>query len=139
MLWALFFNAFLAASLWPLGVEPLYIYTLGQFNPWLCLLIAGAGNSLGAIFTFCMARYFPGRNSLLNRLGGKSKHFQKIMLKVEIFGPYTALLCWLPIVGDVIALALGFSKSSAPKSFLFMTIGKYVRFAIINIIYLNLI
>lgn len=139
MLWVLFFNAFLAASLWPLGVEPLYIYTLQENNIWVCLAVAGAGNSLGSIFTFCMARYFPGRGKMLNKLGAKSKHFKKVMTRVDQYGHYTALLCWLPILGDIIALALGFSKSKAYSSFLFMSIGKFARFALINAVYLNVI
>ncbi len=139
MLWALFFNAFLAASLWPLGVEPLYIYTLQEHNIWLCLLIAGTGNSLGSIFTFCMARYFPGRGKLMDKLGAKSKHFQKVMTRVNQYGHYSALLCWLPVLGDIIALALGFSKSKAYSSFVFMSVGKFARFALINAVYLNVI
>lgn len=139
MLWILFFNAFLAASLWPLGVEPLYIYTLSERNIWLCLLVAGSGNSLGSIFTFCMARYFPGRGKMLDKLGAKSKHFHKVMVRVEKYGHFSALLCWLPVLGDLIALALGFSKSKAYSSFIFMSLGKFARFALINALYLGLI
>lgn len=135
MLWGLFFNAFLAASLWPLGVEPLYIYLLGTSSATLCLVVATAGNTLGSIFTFCMARYFPSRGKLLDKLGAKSKYFQKMLAWVNRYGHFTALLCWLPVIGDIIALALGFSKSSLAKSSVFIFVGKLVRFALINLIY----
>ena len=48
--------------------------------------------------------------------------------KVERFGSWLALLTWLPFIGDVFALALGFYRVSFWQSTLLMLIGKGARF-----------
>ena len=48
--------------------------------------------------------------------------------KIDRFGAWLALLTWLPFVGDVFAIALGFYKVDFRKSALLMLIGKGARF-----------
>ncbi len=47
-----------------------------------------------------------------------------------------ALLTWVPVVGDVIALALGFYKTPAFWSLFLMLIGKVGRFVVWTILFL---
>jgi len=50
---------------------------------------------------------------------------------VEKYGSYFALLGWLPILGNVIMLALGFFKAPAVASGWWMFVGKTARYAVI--------
>ena len=48
--------------------------------------------------------------------------------RIDRWGVWLALLTWLPFVGDVFAIALGFYRISPVKSGLFMLLGKFLRF-----------
>jgi membrane protein YqaA with SNARE-associated domain len=55
----------------------------------------------------------------------------KILLwkkKIDSWGGLLAFLCWLPVVGDPIAIALGFFRTNIFTVALFMLIGKFVRY-----------
>ena len=49
-------------------------------------------------------------------------------MNCRLGGVWLALLTWLPFVGDVFAIALGFYRISPVKSGLFMLLGKFLRF-----------
>ena len=42
-----------------------------------------------------------------------------------------ALLCWLPVAGDPLAVTLGFMKAHSVKVALFMFAGKFLRYYIL--------
>ena len=48
--------------------------------------------------------------------------------RIERWGAWLAFLSWLPLVGDLFALGLGFYKVNAWQVALFMLIGKTARF-----------
>ena len=50
--------------------------------------------------------------------------------KIDKYGSWIALITWLPFVGDVFAIGLGFYKLNFAKCAVFMLIGKGARFAI---------
>ena len=49
--------------------------------------------------------------------------------KIDKYGSWIALVTWLPFVGDVFAIGLGFYKLNFFKCAVFMLIGKGARFA----------
>ncbi|MGN1215297.1 MAG: DedA family protein, partial [Candidatus Cryptobacteroides sp.] len=49
---------------------------------------------------------------------------------VNRYGVWAALLSWLPLVGDVILLGLGFYKAPAFTTCLMILIGKAGRFVV---------
>ena len=49
---------------------------------------------------------------------------------IDKYGVWLALLSWVPVVGDVISLALGFYKSPAVWTLFLLLVGKFGRFAI---------
>ena len=49
--------------------------------------------------------------------------------KIDKYGSLLAFLTWLPFVGDVFAIGLGFYKLHFGRCALFMLIGKGTRFA----------
>ncbi|MBQ1695258.1 MAG: DedA family protein, partial [Bacteroidales bacterium] len=47
---------------------------------------------------------------------------------VEKYGCAAALLTWLPIVGDIIAIAMGFLRTNPYITVALMFVGKFVRY-----------
>lgn len=130
----LFIGTFLAATIVPFSSDALYIAVLvATKDPAGCLIVGTAGNWLGSVLTFWMGwaakwewieKWFKVKQETLE----KQKEF------VDRWGPWSALLCWVPFVGDVIAIALGFYRCKPLPVILLMLVGKFARFALWTII-----
>ena len=126
----LFLASFLAATILPLSSEVVLSILLGYgFNPVTCLIYASIGNTLGG-----MTCYWIG---LLGKVEWMEKYLKIKYEKVEKMqhwmqnkGSILALLTFLPVIGDVIAVALGFMRSNVWYVLLFMFIGKAVRYIV---------
>ncbi|MCZ0772816.1 DedA family protein [Campylobacter hepaticus] len=127
----LFIVSFLSSTLLPLASEA---FVLGfiklQFNPIFVLLIATLGNSLGSLSTYALAYY--GKEKILEKYFSQSlKKLEKFNINYTKFGSIFAFLSFLPLVGDLFALGLGFAKYSFLKSAFFISLGKLSRYAFI--------
>lgn len=128
-LWGLFLAAFLAATVLPFSSEAvLAAATLGPWSTWALLLVASLGNTLGG-----MSSYGLGRLGDMDRVArwlstdpGKVLRWQQ---RIERHGAWAALLTWVPVVGDPIAIALGLGRARWPLVFLLMAMGKVARYA----------
>lgn len=126
----LFIGTFLAATIMPFSSDALYMGVLAMgANPVGALITGTAGNWIGGITT-----YYIGR---LGKWEWIEKHFkvkpetlEKQKRQIDRFGPWVALISWIPVIGDVSVLALGFYKTPALWTFLLMLVGKAGRFAI---------
>ena len=135
----LFIGTFLAATVFPFSSDALYIGALvAGIKPAAVLIVGTLGNWLGGVTT-----YFLGR---LAKWEWVEKHFnvkpqtlEKHHLFIEKYGVWVALLTWVPFIGDVIAIALGFYKSPAVWSLLLMLVGKFGRFFIWTAIYMGVV
>ena len=127
---ALFIGSFLASTLLPGGSEAMLLYAVNN-NPddqifyWF---IATLGNSLGGMSSWLIgwwiARRFPGR--LL-----KEQKQRDAVERLAKRGSPVLLLSWLPVVGDPLCLAAGWSGIGVTPSALFITIGKALRYAVL--------
>jgi len=135
-IWGLFFNSFLAATVLPVGSEPyLAGLILTDYPPIQCLVYASIGNTLGGITSFYFGRL--GKWDWIEKyLKIKREKVESFSARVNRFGIWTALLTWLPFIGDPIAVALGFFRVKAIPVFILMFIGKTLRYA--GLIYLVL-
>ena len=127
----LFFSSFLAASILPFSSEVILVALLKLGGaPEELLISATLGNSLGSLVT-----YFIGRLGKLEWaqkfLGISDSQFLKYRSSSEKYGGFFGILCWLPIVGDPIALALGYFNASMKSFIITMTLGKFLRYAVI--------
>lgn len=135
---SLFFSSFLAATFFPIGCEAIFIALLvgvtdlSDFNFHLTVINATIGNTLGAIVTYFMGSYLPIEKAL-NYLKIKKSRFEKVQFFVSEKAKIMALLSWLPILGDPIALALGNAKTNIFIVVPMMVIGKYLRFFVIGV------
>lgn len=131
----LFIGTFLAATIIPFSSDALYAGALlAGMSPVAVLVTGTLGNWLGGVTT-----YFLGRLAkwewVEKTFKVKPETLEKQHSRIEKYGIWVALLTWVPFVGDVIAIALGFYKCAALPSILLMLVGKFARFAIWTLIF----
>lgn len=130
----LFIGTFLAATVVPFSSDALYIgILLTGISPVATLIVGTLGNWLGGVTT-----YFLGRLAkwewVEKTFKVKPETLEKQHDRIKKYGVWVALLTWVPIVGDVIAIALGFYKCPAVWSLVLMLIGKLGRFTVWTIL-----
>ena len=126
----LFFISFLAATVVPLSSEAvLSVLIISEASPLNVIMVATAGNWLGGLTS-----YFLG---LLGKWEWLEKYFKVKKEKVLRFhqkyhkhGSFLALFCWLPFVGDLLAVVLGFARINIYYVAVFMLAGKLIRYII---------
>ena len=131
----LFIGSFLASTVVPFSADVLLVGMLvAGGSPWLVILVATIGNFLGGLTSYGLGRV--GKWEWIERLGAKPETIAKHKIKIDKYGAWVALLSWVPFVGDVLAVALGFFRVKFIPSALFMLIGKLGRFIAWYFIYL---
>ncbi len=126
----LFISTFLAATILPFSSEIMVTALLCTgANPLYVFIIATIGNWLGSVSTYYIG--WLGKWEWIEKwFKVTPKKLEKQRYKISKYGSVLAFFVWLPIIGDVFALALGFYKINLYKCVLFMLIGKACRFAI---------
>lgn len=126
----LFIGTFLAATILPFSSDALYIAVLfATRNPWGCLAVGTLGNWLGSVTTYWLGRC-ASWDFLVKHFKVNKETLEKQKMKIDRYGVWLALLCWVPIIGDVIAVALGFYRTPAISTHILLLIGKFIRFVI---------
>ena len=124
---ALFGWSFLAATVLPLASEPFLVglvVTSGEIA--MPVLVATAGNCLGACTTYGLARMATTRIEPLSRAARRHEHARHML---ERFGQPALLLSWVPLVGDaIVAVAGGVGIRFLPFSG-WVLAGKLTRYA----------
>lgn len=129
----LFCLSFLSATLIPIGSEAHFTYLLTEnYNFTSTVVIASIGNSLGSAFTFYLG-WIAKWEWIEKYLKIKAKNIATWQLKINKYGLWLATLCWLPIVGDVIAVAMGIVKTKPLPFLILMSLGKIARYFILGI------
>lgn len=127
----LFLASFLAATVLPFSSEAvLAAMTIGPWSTLALWLVASLGNWLGG-----MSSYGIGRMGSLERISKWLRtdpaKAQALQARIERHGAWAALLCWLPVVGDPIAIALGLGRSGILPTAILMLLGKALRYAVV--------
>ena len=126
----LLLTSFLAATFLPITSEVFLISMLVLgYDPWITLLYATIGNAVGGWFNFIIGRL--GNPKWLKRLKVPENKIFRWKDKVQRYGHWLGLLSWLPFIGDVMAVALGFFRAPWRASFSFILIGKFLRYLVI--------
>lgn len=131
----LFFGAFLAATIIPFSSDVLLVALLATgADPYLAVGSATLGNWLGGLTSYGLG--WIGKWEWIEKWLKVSKEKLERQQKViKKYGSALAFLTWLPLVGDLIAVGLGFYKIDFRKSALFMLIGKCARFVLWAIVF----
>lgn len=126
----LFLASFLGATVIPLSSEiVLSFLILNGYDFKLSLLIATIGNWLGGLSSYYLGRL--GRWETLERFFNlKKEKIHHLKTKIDKWGSTLAFLCWLPIIGDPIAVSLGFFRINYILVATWMLFGKIFRYII---------
>lgn len=127
----LFISALLAGSIIPFSSELVLIalVKLG-LSPTICVLSATFGNTLGGLTCYYMGH--------LGKIDWIEKYFkvkQEKINKMQTFlqgkGALMGFFAFLPFIGGVIAIALGFMRSNIWIVTIAMFIGKLLRYVLL--------
>lgn len=126
----LFIASFLGATIIPFSSElvlSLLIIKGYDFN--LSLLVATTGNWLGGLSSYFLGRL--GKWSTLEKYFRlKKEKIVKFKINIDKWGSLLAFFCWLPIIGDPIAVGLGFFRTNYLLVALWMFMGKLIRYIV---------
>ena len=132
--WGLFISSFLAATIIPVASEALLILMLSMgYDPIISLISATIGNTLGGWLNYMIGRM--GNLYWLKVFGATLERINKWKNKVNKYGSWMALFSWLPFIGDVLGIALGFFRARILPTFLFIFIGKFLRYLFLILFY----
>jgi membrane protein YqaA with SNARE-associated domain len=130
----LFLISFLASTIIPLSSDTVLVALIYMdFNVWTCILIATVGNFLGGLTTYGLG--YLGKWKWVEKYFKKSKEQIAVFQhKVKRFGIIAAAFSWLPFIGDMIALSLGFLRIKPLPVFIMMLIGRLARFVVVGLL-----
>ncbi|MFR4045652.1 MAG: YqaA family protein [Odoribacter splanchnicus] len=111
-------------------------YPGSRRNVWACLVIATTGNWLGGLTSYWIG--WLGRWEWIERwLKVKEEKLLRQKKNIDRYGVWLALFTWLPLIGDLLAVALGFYKIKPYASAIYMLIGRFARFLLWTWLYLQ--
>ncbi len=122
-LWTMFAVSFLAATVLPLGSEPLFI-GLVRLHPEqvpALLAVATLGNTLGGMTSYALGRFVAGKVAPEAAASRWARWLRR-------FGAPTLLLAWAPIGGDLLCVLAGWMRISWWQAALWMALGKLARY-----------
>lgn len=126
----LFLSALIAGSILPFSSELVLValVKLG-LSPALCVLSAALGNTVGGMTCYYIGRL--GRTDWIEKyLRVKPEKVERMQRFLQGKGALMAFFVFLPIVGEVIAIALGLMRSNVWITTLSMFTGKLMRYVL---------
>jgi membrane protein YqaA with SNARE-associated domain len=130
-LFGLFLAAFLSGSVFPFNSESvLSLLIYSGFDVFSSLAAATAGNTLGGISIYYLG--YLGKMEWIEKYAKvKPEKIHAILPKLKRYGSVAASLSFVPIIGDVVILGLGFFRISPVFTIFFMIIGKIARYLVV--------
>lgn len=127
----LFAASFLAATIMPFSSEAiLFGMVHGGYSPWLLVLVATCGNTLGAMVNWVLGRY------LLSYQDRRWFYFSRDQLsrmqnRFQRYGVWSLLFSWLPLGGDILTCVAGVMRVPLPTFLLLVAMGKGARYVVV--------
>jgi membrane protein YqaA with SNARE-associated domain len=124
---SLFVWSFLAATVLPLGSEgPLVVYVRSYGQVTVPVLIATAGNYLGACTTYWLGR--RAAQAVGGGLEGAAEGASRSARLLRRLGPPALLLSWVPILGDALVALAGAARVPFGAFSIWTAMGKGLRY-----------
>ena len=127
----LFIATFLSGTAFPFSSE-LILFGLIKLglDPIACLISATTGNTLGGMTCYWLGHL--GKMEWIERyLKVKPEKIEKTQKFLQGRGAYMVFFAFLPILGTLIAITLGYMRSNRWIVLASMTAGKLIRYIII--------
>jgi membrane protein YqaA with SNARE-associated domain len=149
---AVFAVSLLAATILPLGSEPVLLGYLAAFPEmfWPAILVATVGNTLGGLVSYGMGagahgvfgRWRQRKHSSLASVSSTSAHSwahapaltperARAERWVQRFGAPVLLLAWLPVVGDPLCAVAGWLRLPFWPCVIYIALGKFGRYMVL--------
>ncbi len=124
----LFVISFLAATILPIGSEVFFAAMLvAGYDPLYCLVWASWGNTLGGMVNYWLG--YLGKTEWIEKyLKVSRKKLRRIQAWLRYKGALAAFFSFLPAVGDLIPLGLGFMRANGWITAVAMLLGKVARY-----------
>lgn len=129
--WGLFVAAFIAGSVFPWSSEAIMLALQASgLDPVGLVLYGTAGNVLGSMFNYFVGHL--GRIDWIERyLHVKKETLDKAQRFMKGRGAWMGFFAFLPIIGSAITILLGLMRANVFISLLSITIGKFLRYALL--------
>lgn len=126
----LFLVAFIAGSVFPLSSEVVMGLLLsGGYSLWGCVVSATLGNWLGGMSCYYVG--YLGRIEWIERyLGISHEKLDRMQRFLQGRGAVMAFFVFLPVVGDVLVVALGLMRANLTLVSISMFVGKALRYIV---------
>lgn len=127
----LFVVAFVAATLLPMGSEPV-LFGLVKLNPelfWPAIAVATAGNTLGGVVTWWMGL---GAHHVVDQWRDSPTHLRALTWLQRI-GPPACFLSFLPVIGDPLCAVAGWLRMPLAPCTAWMAAGKFTRYVVTTV------
>ena len=122
--WGMFLSAVLAGSVVPFSSEA------AGLKAWPLILYGTAGNVIGGMINYGVGRL--GRTDWIEKyLHIKKEKLQKAENFMAGRGAWMGFFAFLPILGSAITVVLGLMRANVAITVTSMTIGKFIRFALL--------
>ncbi len=124
----LFVASFLAATILPFSSEIVFsALVFGGLNQWICIACATLGNWLGGLTCYWLGHLgkIEWIEKWLRISHEKIEHFK---LWFQKYGDWIAFLSFLPVIGDILAVAAGFMRCRFWIVAIAMLLGKFARY-----------
>ncbi len=133
----LFISSFLSATLIPFSPEiVLGILLFKGFKLWISIVVASLGNWAGGVLTYLIG--FLGDWRKIEKFFKINKEkVYSFKSKIDNYGSFIAFFTWMPILGDILTLSLGFFRVDFKKVAIWMLIGKTLRFVVVAYLIYN--
>ena len=130
----LFLACFVSATILPFTSEGILIlFLINGYDPFICLLIATLGNTIGGITNYLIGMLGNPKN--IEKRFKNPEKFHRTSLQISKYGYWLALISWTPIIGDPLTILLGFFRVKFIPTLVLMTFGKLLRYAVIIFIW----
>jgi membrane protein YqaA with SNARE-associated domain len=125
----LFAWSFLAATLLPLSSEvPLTALVGARRQILLPVLVATAGNYLGACTTYWFGRRAAGALAKGRESTGRQRRAERLLAR---YGQPALLLSWVPVLGDALVAIAGAARVPFAGFSFWVALGKGLRYLVV--------
>lgn len=135
----MFISAVLAGSFIPFSSELILtalVHPITGLDPWICLAAASAGNILGSVTCFALGRL--GRLDWLEKyFSMKPDRIDKMKKFLNEKSAFMAFFAFLPLIGTLIVVTLGYMRSNFWVVLISLSIGKILRYSVVILLALG--
>ena len=122
----LFAWSFAAATVLPLSSEVPLAVVVRSSDEWIApVVVATAGNTLGACTTYWLAR------AAVTVVPPRGERTRRASALLATYGAPSLLLSWTPVIGDVIVLLTGAARMPAWRFVGWTMVGKAARYVVV--------